>query len=275
MSRFVTSRLFFLCFFSAVCGLQSSVSFAQEWKEEKGDHFIVYFMSDAAKPRDILRKAEHSYLKVAHDLGYSRYSNFWQWDNRTKIYVHATKESFQQATGQPAWSDGMASYLDKSIHTIEGTENFLDGILPHEITHLIFRDFVGLRSQVPLWLDEGVAQWEEEDKRALALQWMPSLARKAALYSVRQLTSTDIRHETDADKVHIFYLEAISIVDYLIGTYGSSRFTDFCRELRDGKSFEDSLHSAYAPMLKDLEQLETLWLDGLFAQAHAAALMGS
>src|SRR5689334_9991417 len=104
---------------------------AQGWKEERGDHFIVYYVNEAAKPKDILSRAEHAYTKVAHDLGYSRYSNFWQWDHRVKIYVHASKESFQSVTGQPAWSDGMASYLDKSIHTIEGTDNFLEGILPH------------------------------------------------------------------------------------------------------------------------------------------------
>ena len=245
-------------------------AYAEEWREEKGDHFIVYYRNETAKPRDILWKAEHSYTKIAGDLGYARYSDFWQWDNRVKIYVHPTKESFQKMTGQPDWSDGMASYLDKSIHTIEGTENFLSGILPHEITHLIFRDFVGLKSHVPLWLDEGVAQWEEEEKRALALQWMPSLARKAMLFSVHQLTAKDIRQETDTEKVHIFYLEAISLVDYLITTYGSGRFTDFCRELRDGKDFEDSLHRAYAPSLQNLDDLENKWLDGLFAQAHAA-----
>ena len=39
---------------------------AQEWKVEKGDHFIVYFTDEAAaRPKDILLKAEHSYNKIA------------------------------------------------------------------------------------------------------------------------------------------------------------------------------------------------------------------
>ena len=242
-----------------------------EWKEEKGDHFIVYYADEAAQPKDILLKAEHSYTKIANDLGYARYSNFWQWDKRVKIYVHPSKGSFQKTTGQPDWSDGMASYLDKSIHTIQGTENFLNNILPHEVTHLIFRDFVGPESQVPLWLDEGVAQWEEDDKRAMAIKLMPSFLRRAQAFTLGQLTATDIRRESDPERVGIFYVEAISVVDYLIHTYGASNFTDFCRGLRDRKPFEEALRIAYRPSIQSLEELETKWADFEFALGRQAS----
>jgi hypothetical protein len=240
-------------------GMCACAASAQPWKEEKGDHFIVFYVNDAARPKEIIRKAEFHYNKVASDLGYARHSKFWQWDNRVKIYIHPTKEAFQQATGQPAWSHGMASYLEKSIHSIEGGERFLDAILPHEIAHLVFRDFIGFRNEVPLWMDEGVAQWQEDDKRRDALNTMPELVASSEIFTLSTLMTHDIRLEPDPRRVAIFYTQSISLIDFLVKTFGASSFTDFCRELRDGKPLEDALRSAYPHSLRSIEDLEDRW----------------
>lgn len=240
--------------------MTAGIASAQEWKEEKGDHFIVYYVSEAARPKEVIRKAELYYNRIANELGYARYSNFWQWDKRVKIYIHPTQEAFQKATGMPAWSHGMASYLDKSIHSIEGNENFLDSVLPHETAHLVFRDFVGLRSHVPLWMDEGVAQWMEDSRRREALATMPELAAQGDAFTLATMMATDIRNETkDAKKVYLFYLQAVSLVDFLVTSFGPASFTDFCRELRDGKPFETALRAAYPDSMATVEQMEARW----------------
>ncbi len=230
-----------------------------DWKEAKGDHFIVYYAKDGSAAKEVLRKAEYCYNKVAGDLGYARYSNFWQWDKRVKIYLHASPEEFQKAMGQPQWSHGMASYMDKTIHSFETNDHFLNAVLPHEITHLVFRDFVGLGSQVPLWMDEGVAEWEEDEKRAEVLRVMPDLVAKARVYTLSKLMAMDIRRETDPQVVGLFYLQGVSIVDFLLKNYGPSSFTVFCREVRDGKPFEGALKSAYPNAIRSVEELEDKW----------------
>ncbi len=249
----------FVFFLTIVCSLQSQVLWAQEWKEEKGDHFIVYYTQNEASAKEVVHKADHCYDKIASDLGYSRYSNFWQWDKRVKIYLHASVQDFQKATGQPKWSHGMASYFDKTIHSFEANDRFLNAILPHEITHLIFRDFVGTEGQVPLWMDEGVAQWEEADKREYAKKLIKEMILHADAFSTRYLTSMDIRKETNAEKVQSFYTQAVSLVDFLITQYGATRFTVFCRELRDGKALDGSLNSAYAGSIQNVEELDAKW----------------
>ena len=241
------------------CLLLCSRALATDWKEEKGDHFIVYYRQDGAAAKEVLRKSEFCYNKVASDLGYARYSNFWQWDKRVKIYLHASLEDFQKATGQPQWSHGMASYFDKTIHSFETNDHFLNGVLPHEITHLIFRDFVGLKSQVPLWMDEGVAQWEEDEKRQQALQVMPKMVATGDTYTLETLTTMDVRRETVPAAVGMFYLQSISVIDFLITKYGPSAFTVFCRELRDGKPFEVALRSAYPSTVRSVEELDDKW----------------
>src|SRR5207244_4159098 len=116
------------------------------WNEVKGDHFIVYYHLNGAFASDVRYKAEEYYRRIASDLGYARTSDFWQWDNRVKIYIHDDAEAFRAATGQPGWSEGMADYTNKAIHSYIWREGFLDALLPHEMTHLIFRDFIGFQS---------------------------------------------------------------------------------------------------------------------------------
>ena len=238
---------------------RTSSVFSQEWKEQKGDHFIVYYTREEALAKEIIRKAEIYYNRIAEDLGYPRYSNFWEWDNRCKVYVHPDKQVFQKATGQPDWSHGMASYLNKTIHTIEGTPDFTDRVLPHEITHLIFRDFVGMAGSIPLWIDEGVAQWEEEGKRESVRSQLRRYVVRGDVFSLTKLSLTDIRRSSDADTVALFYMQAISVVDYIVSRYGAASFTAFCRDLRDGKTLEDSARSAFSASIKDLDALESDW----------------
>ena len=146
--------LFFLIFFC-------SDSYAFDWQELSGEHFIVYFLENKNFAQDTLDKAEVYYRNIAMELGYPRYSDFWTWDNRVKIYIYPDRKTYLQLTGEPAWSAGVASYDRKEIVSFAWSDNFLEFLLPHEITHLMFRDFVGFKGEVPLWLDEGVAQWAE------------------------------------------------------------------------------------------------------------------
>ena len=231
-----------------------------EWKEEKGDHFIVYYANDEAFAREVKKKAEVYYEKIASELGYARVSNFWQWDNRVKIYIYPDEKSFREATGQPQWSKGVASYTEKSIITFPRNENFIDGILPHEMTHLIFRDFVGFEGEIPLWMDEGVAQWQEPKKREISKAMAKFLLDNGKNLSLKEITSLDIRGSQDTEKVQEFYMQAVSLVDFLVKKYGAQVFTEFCRQLRDGKNLNEALRFSYPTSIRSLEELENQWI---------------
>src|SRR4030042_3275592 len=76
---------------------------ALEWQELKGEHFIVYFnpsdqgvSSSGAEidfVKEVLHKAELYYQRIAPDLGYPRYSKFWTWEKRVKIYIYPDHKS--------------------------------------------------------------------------------------------------------------------------------------------------------------------------------------
>lgn len=259
-------------------------NFALTWRELKGDHFIVYITEDEEFGRKVLSQAEAYYQRIASDLGYVRYSDFWTWDNRVKIYIHPNQKDYLEATGQPEWSKGMADYTNKQIVSFVWSEGFLESLLPHEMGHLIFRDFVGFRSDVPLWLDEGVAQWEEESKRKEIKLMVKKYLNEDALLSLNDMMRLDIRRISTTEKVYIrstasrkgdagilvlngeslinlYYLQAVSIVGFLIERYGSERFVQFCRELRDGKGIDESLRVVYPNSIKNIQGLSQEWIN--------------
>lgn len=257
-------------------------TFALEWQELKSDHFIVYFVQDEKFAKDLLDKAEVYYQRIAVDLGYPRYSGFWTWDKRVKIYVYPDRTSFLKATGQPDWSHGMADYKNKQIISYLWGQGFLESLLPHEMAHLIFRDFVGFKGEIPLWLDEGVAQWTEEAKRREMKIMAKQLFNKNSLLSLEDMMKLDIKNVKGNDRLYIrstrtkdgergvlflsgdnlintYYLQSVSLIGFLIEKYGSISFADFCRQLRDGKTLDEALRSAYSGYIKDTGEFEEKW----------------
>jgi len=271
-----------VCFFALI----GRGAFAEEWKSVASDHFIVYFSDNEKFAKEVLDKAEKYYRNIATDLGYPRYSEFWTWDNRVKIYIYPDRASFSRATSSPDWVEGMADYQKKQIISYAWSKGFVESLLPHEMAHLIFRDFVGFKGEIPLWLDEGVAQWAEDLKRRHVKEAARQFYDQNSFLSVEDMMRLDIRRLTQQDGIYIrsaptkdgtrgilflslqnlidtYYLQSVSLVGFLIERYGSMRFADFCRQLRDGKKLEDALRSAYPDSLKSLEEFEKRWREYL------------
>ena len=235
------------------------------WNNKKGEHFIIQYSSQIESDwaSEVLREAERYYDIIGRRIGYTRFQDYWTWEDRAKILIYADQKAFMEDTGQPVWSKGGATrHLDgaRVIVSYGQDESFLEGVLPHEIGHLILNDFVGVKTHVPLWFDEGVAQLQEEDKKVQADKIMRRVVKLQKHIPLGQLSGMDIRHEEDTNTVAIFYSQGISIIDFLITAYGSQRFGQFCRNLGNGQNFEDALKNAYTSYIDSLSELEEKWL---------------
>ena len=285
------------CFFLLFCS--NAVCFAAEinWLELKEEHFIVYYDAASAPSslvstqpavsadefaRQVLFEAEKYYQRIASELGYSRSSEFWTWDKRVKIYLYPDRNSYQASGNYPSWSEGMADYQKKSILSFAGSKGFVDSVLPHEIAHLVFRDFVGLQGAIPLWLDEGVAQWAEEKNQSQRRSLVKLMFLKDSLLTLDDMMKLDIRAIVHKNNVYIrptitrqgdkgvlfltgdalinsYYIEAASLVSFMIDKFGSMEFSNFCRALRDGKSVEAAVKDVYYAHIRDLVEFEASW----------------
>lgn len=235
------------------------------WVQIKDKHFTVWYPIGEAEemPRTILRRAEGDYDSIGERIGYARTHDFWTWDERVQIVYYPDQSTFAAATGQPAWSKGFSvSHLSgvhwRAIVSYKGQEGFLETILPHEIGHLILHDFLGQR-RAPVWFDEGVAQLGEEHNSDEERAVVARLAAGGKTIPLAFLEGYPLGPSTNQVQVAIFYAESLYILDFLIKTYGKDAFQQLCRQLRDGRSFEEALQAAYYPTIVSMVDLQGKW----------------
>ncbi|MDD5155561.1 MAG: peptidase MA family metallohydrolase [Candidatus Omnitrophica bacterium] len=249
-------KRYFVCLLAVF--ISANFVFAQDWNTAKSTHFIIYYKNAPGGFIDELTaKAENYYDKIADDLGFRRY-NFWLWDNRAKIYIYDDEKDYQAARGQPSWSSGCAYPREKVIYSFPYAKKFFDTILPHEMGHIVFREFVGFDNPaVPAWLDEGVASYQQELRFSGAGIIVKDALGKNKLMSLSKLNAVNPQILTDADAVNLFYAQAVSVVDYLIKEFGRDRFVVFCQTLRDKKNLDKALIWAYS--FQDTGELDQAW----------------
>lgn len=218
-----------------------------EWTEYKSVHFIIYHHpsiphSYVAK---FAKKCETYYNVITDRLGFARY-DFWLWKDRAKIFIYKTREDYLANTGQPEWSGAATHIQKKFINTFHFHKEFFDNILPHEVSHIILREFIGLDTPAPLWFDEGVACANEKDSRAKYLLFAKRLIAQGKEVSV------------ESDDPEVFYAASSSLITFLLDAYKRSRFVEFCRELRDGTDFDTAMAMIYK--IKDANELNSKFL---------------
>lgn len=225
------------------------------WQKVSSTHFIVLHLDDEVLAKTVSERAESYYSTIAADLGYTRYQNFWLWDNRVKILIYPSATAFSEACDAPSWAAGRASPQRHEIASYrQSGEGFLSNLLPHELAHLILSDFIG-ESRVPLWLTEGFSEWEQSGRPPPTAGGL--MSRR---FPLKTLFSMDIRRDTDRERVSLFYAQSASVVGFLIKTYGGDSFGSFCRALRDGKDLAAALAAAYPHDIPSLDTLEQKWL---------------
>ena len=257
----LTRLVFFCAFILCFLILFGSFSFAFDekgWDQEKSTHFIVYYKNAEERfVRQTIDKAEEYYKSIAEDLGFTRY-DFWLWDKRAKIYIYDSAEDYQTGTGKPAWSGGVAFSHQKVIETYPWAQGFMQSLLPHELGHIIFREFIGLESNCPSWLDEAVAMYQEKSKRKNVKLKLRQALDEKKLIPLPQLSQLNITFVNDKAMVELYYNEALSVMEFLMDKFGKDNFVKLCRALKERKPFDQAVNEAYR-VYKDLGELDKAW----------------
>ena len=123
-------------------------------------------------------------------------------------------------------------------------------------------DYVGM-GKIPMWIDEGVAQWEEEGKRELVKQRLIEILDHHSPIPMNRMMTLNIGKIDNEFIVELYYLQAVSIIDFLFTRFGAERFIYLCRQLRDGKTIDDALQFAFPTTIRNTEALESEWMEYL------------
>jgi hypothetical protein len=117
------------------------------------------------------------------------------------------------------------------------------GALPHEITHLLVAESVfGLFGDIPVWLNEGLAEYVEGQMTQTYQDILNDAATNKKLISIRSLASG---FSTDSTQAYLSYAESHSIVSYLIEKYGWDKMRRLLDIFREGSTYDKALLAVY------------------------------
>ena len=226
-------------------------------KIEKG-HFIIYH-NNRDLAGDLIWKAEYYYKKILGHFGVREFRP-WEGKDKCEIYLYKTKADYMKATGAPEWSAGLAQGSLSRFSAYENSPHLATTTFPHELTHILFHLFMNKRN-MPLWLEEGMAQFEEEDQTSLYRR-KQNVKWNIRNHSYIRLNELMGMREVPEDNVDLFYAESASIVEHLITDNLGTAFGKFLTCLKSGASTEEALKNSYQWKYKNgVSDLETHWLE--------------
>jgi len=215
-------------------------------KELAGEHFIVRYTTSDTFAKEIVKRAEKYYASVAKDLGNTHANEQWRLEERCVITLFISRREYIAVTGgeESAFSHG--HLLQRKIYSYMGQDGFIKRVLPHDIAHLMFADYLGIKRHAFLWLHEGLALRAEKMKHKRLLRHAKVAFEEQnyipfdALMRMSQLRSSDA-----PGMVELFYAESLAIVTFLLEKYNRQHFIAFCRDLRDNRSIPQALERNY------------------------------
>ncbi|MCS6801242.1 MAG: peptidase MA family metallohydrolase [Dehalococcoidia bacterium] len=131
------------------------------------------------------------------------------------------------------------------------TEGDAIGTTAHEVTHAVVEDTIGpgAISGFPMWLNEGLATYFQPSQGAEWSQYLQQAIRLDRVMPLRFLKAYPGREE----EWLLVYAQGVSMVRYLLTTYGAQKMGELLRAYRDGDTDERTFERVYGKSLLDLE----------------------
>ena len=222
--------------------------------EQMSLHFKVHaYGADVA--RQISDQAEVYYQRIMVDTNLFSFmpSGLYQ------IVVYGSQDEYRRKTNQPAWSGGVS--YGNSIYSFVGGQ--LNQTIAHEMTHLIFFEFMGRSDTNQRWVNEGLAVYEEAKAAGAANAPADLFYAIRSTLRVQPLTLDQMIHLVPASEkertVSLWYAESESLVQFMIERGGRLGFSQFLQGLKDGKNFDEAIGSGFVGVWRNLGDLYQTW----------------
>ena len=216
-------------------------------KEESGLHFKVKAYG-SERAQKTLQLAEELYQGVMNDSGL--YS--FQPRGLYEIVVYGTADEFHKKTQFPEWAAGLT--VGNAICSYEGAH--LGPTLAHEMTHLIFHEYMAADRPELRWLNEGFAMYEESRAAGRSSQLWPPGREPFPFDQMAALVPASEREK----EVSLWYRQVSDVVGFAIERGGRIGFGQWLQALRDRQSMDDAVRAGFPGVWASLKDLENAWL---------------
>jgi hypothetical protein len=223
-----------------------------KWRQAHTDHFVVHYEKEIFAKK-AARMAEFLYAYISDDLDGPEDLV----EGRSQIFVFRNAERWGMLrTVSPeiqewvfALVSGPEMYLQEA-----GNRRSSANVLAHEMTHLVLNRF--FRKRIPVWLNEGLAEWYGEFGYA-AFKGMKK-SRKTEFkklhhpYPIPSLMTA--KEYPKEESIRAFYETSKFMVGFLRLSRPEETFMAFLKEVMSGREAAAALEAHY--QLGDVAQFE-------------------
>jgi hypothetical protein len=182
------------------------------------------------------------------------------------FYIYADQDKFYDALG-PGTRENVGGQAHAEIRTMfalitpaEIDDTWVDVVVPHELTHLVFATAIdNPYHEPPHWLNEGLAVYLSEGFTSSDRALVTAAVTNGTIMPLEGLAGA---FPTTRDRFFLSYAESVSAVDHIVGTYGRDALVKLIRSYATGVTDDEAFSAALGV---DLAAFEAEWLKGLGA----------
>src|SRR6476661_3451008 len=216
-----------------------------DWHIYTTDHFEIYYYTDLEKHLErVAGYAEGAYQQVSADLKHDL-------SFKVPLILFKTHSEFEQQNVAPgAAQEGVGAFAepfrDRMLLPIDDPPDRLYGLIAHELTHIFEFDIIPqglIRRSVPLWVNEGLSDYERG-------QWAPldlMMIRDAAVADIVPKMS-DLQGYGNSGNPRLIYNLGHAVFEYIEAKFGKEGIRQFLFSLR--KSVIGGGEDAYEEALR-------------------------
>ncbi len=228
------------------------------WTDET-EHFRLSY--DGSRT-DLLHRG-HVIITSALEYAYAEFTQvfgYYPVDRgaaKIRVVIYR-REEFSELTGIGHWAGGVYDGVVRiPLTDFDEQRSELERVLRHELIHAFVKEVGG--SDVPAWLNEGLAQWHELvhlDERATRVGNARKRLEGHSLFALDELKGS-LASWTDREKIERGYAQALALVAFLERWYGERILYEMvagCSEGRAcGQTFSERMGVELGAVLRDLE----------------------
>ncbi|MEQ1908361.1 MAG: hypothetical protein ABMA15_06035 [Vicinamibacterales bacterium] len=200
-----------------------------DWHIYTTDHFEIYYYPDIEKHLErVAGYAEGAYQQVSADLKHDL-------SFKVPLILFKTHSEFEQENVAPgAAQEGVGAfaepYRNRMLLPIDDPPDRLYGLIAHELTHIFEFDIIPqglIRRSVPLWVNEGLSDYERG-------QWTPldlMMVRDAAVADIVPKMS-NLEGYGNSGNPRLIYNLGHAVFEFIEARYGKEGIRQFLFALR-------------------------------------------
>ncbi|MFZ5801725.1 MAG: peptidase MA family metallohydrolase [Candidatus Omnitrophota bacterium] len=220
----------------------------KEFRTVATEKFVLKYQEEgsAGDEKDFLADLEEVYDRIARELGAKPAGPI--------VVLLYGEEEFREIVQLPHW---IAAVYDGKVrlpaYRNDRSREELRAMTVHEMTHAFVAALSG--GKAPPWINEGLAQYFENQYRKIDTMVLDAAVRVRSLLSLDEVISArDLSQKKDWLYAGLFYQQTFHLTVFLVDRYGMFKITQLLKTYAKDPGPEEAITEAFGTDIPGLEE---------------------